>query len=148
MSSREFVEYLLEQLRPLGAVSARRMFGGYGVYYGARMFGLVAEDQLYLKTDEQNRGEFEAQDLKPFVYQTDRRSIAMSYSEAPAEALEDGELLRHWARSAIAAAARAARATAGKTKKKAAKSATKSTAKKAAKRRPAPAQKPRRKSSR
>jgi DNA transformation protein and related proteins len=118
MSSPEFIEYLLEQLRPLGAVSARRMFGGYGVYYGARMFGLVADDQLYLKTDDQNRGEFEAQDLKPFVYQTDSRSITMSYSEAPAEALDDGELLRQWAQSAIAAAGRASKATGGKLAKK------------------------------
>jgi DNA transformation protein len=145
MSSADFVEYLLEQLRPLGAVSARRMFGGYGVYYGARMFGLVADDQLYLKTDDGNRAEFEAQDLKPFVYHTDRRSIAMSYSEAPAEALDDAELLRQWARSAIAAASRAASASGkrapGKSASKPAKTA-KAHAKKIAQ---TPVQKPARK---
>lgn len=138
MSSGEFVEYLLEQLRPLGAVSARRMFGGYGVYYGNRMFGLVADDQLYLKTDDQNRAEFEARDLKPFIYQTERRNIAMSYSEAPAEALDDSEALCEWARSAIAAAARAASASgkragqksSGKPASKAKKAAVKKTARK------------------
>ena len=30
--SSEFVEFVLESLRPLGGVSARRMFGGFGIY--------------------------------------------------------------------------------------------------------------------
>ena len=33
--------YLLELLAPLGAVSARRMFGGIGLFHGGLMFGLT-----------------------------------------------------------------------------------------------------------
>ena len=51
----DFVDFLLEGLQPLGAVSARRMFGGYGIYCEGVMFGLVADDALYLKVDATNR---------------------------------------------------------------------------------------------
>ena len=42
----EFVQSLLELMEPLGPVSARRMFGGYGIYRDGLMFGLVADDEL------------------------------------------------------------------------------------------------------
>jgi hypothetical protein len=54
----EFVEHVLELLAPLGNVSARRMFGGYGIYRDGLMLGLVASDVLYLKADTENRGEY------------------------------------------------------------------------------------------
>lgn len=41
--SREYVDYLLDQLAPLGAVRARAMFGGYGIYLDRLMFALVAD---------------------------------------------------------------------------------------------------------
>jgi DNA transformation protein len=44
----QFVEFLIDQLQPLGGVSARAMFGGWGVYLDGRMFALVAEDTLYV----------------------------------------------------------------------------------------------------
>ncbi|NIR58502.1 MAG: TfoX/Sxy family protein, partial [Gammaproteobacteria bacterium] len=44
----EFVSHLLDMLEPLGPVSARRMFGGYGIYLDRLMFALVADDSLFL----------------------------------------------------------------------------------------------------
>jgi DNA transformation protein and related proteins len=41
--------YLLELLAPLGPISARRMFGGVGLFHGGMMFGLIARDELFLK---------------------------------------------------------------------------------------------------
>ncbi|MBX7056976.1 MAG: TfoX/Sxy family protein [Leptospirales bacterium] len=118
MAEAEFVAFLLEQLRPLGAVRARRMFGGYGVYRGAQMFALVADGVLYLKTDEGNRAEFEAADQRPFVYETKAgRRTAMSYFTAPEESIEDSEQLLRWAQSALAAARRATAASPRQKKK-------------------------------
>ena len=59
----EFVAFVVESLRPLGPVSARRMFGGHGIFLDGVMFGLIADDQLYLKADEENRAAYEAEDL-------------------------------------------------------------------------------------
>ncbi|RYZ13123.1 MAG: TfoX family protein, partial [Myxococcaceae bacterium] len=56
-----FVEYTVELLEPLGPVQARSMFGGWGLYFGGRMFGLIIQGQLYLKTDDVTRPDFEAE---------------------------------------------------------------------------------------
>jgi DNA transformation protein and related proteins len=102
----EFVEHVLELLAPLGSVSARRMFGGFGIYRDGLMFGLVASDVLYLKADTENRGEFEAAGLEPFSYTARRRQVILSYWRAPEEALESDAAMQEWARSAFAAAFR------------------------------------------
>ncbi|MGH8459139.1 MAG: TfoX/Sxy family protein [Nevskiales bacterium] len=101
----EFVDYLLELLTPLGGVRAQRMFGGYGIYRDGLMFGLVANEVLYLKTDESSRAAFEARGLPPFTYQrSGKPAIVMSYHRAPEDALEESETLCRWARDASAAA--------------------------------------------
>jgi len=105
----EFVTHLLDLLEPLGPVSARRMFGGYGIYLEGLMFALVADDTLYLKVDEHSRGAFQAAGLEPFRYSKKGKTYQMSYHAAPEDALEDAELMREWARKAVDAAMRAAR---------------------------------------
>ena len=50
MASRQTtVDFILEQIAGAGAVSARKMFGEYGIYCGEKMVALVCDDQLYLK---------------------------------------------------------------------------------------------------
>lgn len=104
----EFVEYLVEQLQPLGEVTARPMFGGWGVYADGRMFALVADDAFYIKVDDINCPEFEARGLKPFRYDTKNGRATIRYYEPPAEALDDREILCAWARKGVEAAKRAA----------------------------------------
>ena len=70
------------------------------------MFGLVADDVLYLKVDSINWPHYEAADLPRFTYQRQGETIALSYAEAPAECLEDSEVALSWAGAALAAAMR------------------------------------------
>jgi DNA transformation protein and related proteins len=84
------------------------------------MFGLIADDQLYLKVDEGNRAAYEAEGLQPFTYAGRVKPIEMSYREAPSDGFDDPEILCNWAREAYAAALRAdARKTHRKTSGKA-----------------------------
>ncbi len=106
-SGSDYVDYLLELLSPLGSVRAKRMFGGHGMYLEDLMFGLVANDELYLKVDDGNRQAFEDRGLEPFTYMGKNKPVRMSYYHAPEEALEESEVLCDWARDAIAAALRA-----------------------------------------
>ena len=39
--SDEFLEFLLDQLSGWGGVTARKMFGGAGLYRDGKMFGLI-----------------------------------------------------------------------------------------------------------
>ena len=105
----EFVEFVLELLAPLGAVRARAMFGGVGIYQGDSFFAIVVDDKLYFKTDHVTRGEFTVRGLSPFTYTARSKSISMQYYEAPPEVFEEPETMRHLAGQAVSAVIRAKR---------------------------------------
>lgn len=104
----EFVHFVVENLQSLGPVLAKRMFGGHGLFLHDVMFALVAWDTLYLKVDDINRPAYDKRGLRPFSYVGQKgRTATMSYCEAPAESMDEPEILRHWASEAYAAALRA-----------------------------------------
>jgi DNA transformation protein len=107
-NSRDFIEHVLELLRPARA-RARAMFGGHGIYVDAMIVGLVVDDVLYLKTDDESRPRFVAQDLPPFTYRKKTGAVEVtSYYRPPDEALESPDAMREWVRLATGAALRAA----------------------------------------
>jgi len=108
----EFVTYLHELLARFGPVTARRMFGGHGIYHDGVMFALVVDDCLYLKADEANAGEFQRRGLAAFEYTRRGKTVRLGYYQAPGEMLDDPGEARDWARRSFEAALRA-RARAG-----------------------------------
>lgn len=103
------VDFLKELCEPLGDVRFRRMFGGWGLFTGEAMFGLVAGDTLYFKADAETAPLFDAEDLGPFTYQrADRGAVLTSYRRAPERVFDDPDEFRLWARRAMEAAARRA----------------------------------------
>jgi len=119
--SPDYLDHLLDQFAGFGAVEVRRMFSGVGIFRDGLMIGLVTGDTLYFKTDDANRGDFEAAGMAPFSFDRQGRRMVTSYFEAPAEVFDDADALVRWARSAHEAALRADRAKGGKTKAKRAK---------------------------
>lgn len=104
------IDYIRELLEPFGAISARRMFGGYGIYHDSVMIGLVADSTLFLKTDELTRPQFAAAGCRPFVTESRGKPIEMSYWSAPEDAMDSANAMTPWARLAYAAAVRKANA--------------------------------------
>ncbi len=112
-TSSRYVEFVLDQLRPFGAVTARRMFGGFGLYRDGAMFGLIAEDALYFRTAPNDRPAYEAAGMGPFTYETKKgRNTIAAYWAVPAEIQEEPPQLADWAKTALAAAL-AAKTSAG-----------------------------------
>ncbi|MEE9595725.1 MAG: TfoX/Sxy family protein [Acidiferrobacterales bacterium] len=103
----EFVEYLKEVFEQFGSVQARRMFGGYGIYHDGIMFGLVADDTLYLKADDITAEHFVSRSLEQFEYDKGNKVVKMSYYLAPDEIFDDPEEAALWGRRALEAASRA-----------------------------------------
>ncbi|MBM7113071.1 TfoX/Sxy family protein [Archangium primigenium] len=99
----------LELLKPFGPVHARAMFGGWGLFQAGRMFGLILDGRLYLKTDDTSRAAFEAAGGEPFVYDGGKgRQVTLSYWTPPAEVADDAHALLPWVRRAAEAALRVA----------------------------------------
>ncbi len=48
-TSKEYIDYVLECLSHIEGISARKMFGDYGLYMFNRVMGLVCDDQVFLK---------------------------------------------------------------------------------------------------
>jgi len=114
--SDEYVEYVVDQLEFIGPITAKRMFGGVGLYYDGVFFGLIAGDRLYFKVDDGNRQRYIDARARAFQPYGDD-SYSMSYYEVPVTVLEDVDQLARWAREAVAAAERKA-ATIRKARKK------------------------------
>jgi DNA transformation protein len=106
-SDPEFVTFALDLLAPLGPVQARAMFGGHGLYARGVMFGLLDDDELFLKTDDACRPRFVEAGCRRWEY---GRMQSTSYFRPPDEAHEDPEAMLPWARLALDAALRAAAA--------------------------------------
>ena len=100
----QYLAFVLEQLEGVGNVSARRMFGGVGLYSNDLFFGLVDDDTLYFKTDESNSAEYVARKMPRFMPPVNRPMGPMGYHQVPAEIIEDAEALVAWARKSVAVA--------------------------------------------
>lgn len=100
-----YLTYLLDLLSPLGQVSSRSMFGGYGIYRDGVMFALVAYETLHFKVTADNQADYEQAGSQPFTYnKQDGKATVMSYWEVPTDLLEDQDQLLEWARKAYATA--------------------------------------------
>jgi DNA transformation protein and related proteins len=104
----EFIRDLFAPFRP---VTAKRLFGGAGLYADGLMFALVFDGAIYLKVDDTNRADFEREGSSPFTYA--RRNgkgrsgrAALSFWRLPERLYDDPDELAAWAERALAVAER------------------------------------------
>jgi len=122
----DLIAHLHDLSAGFGALDARQMFGGHGVYRDGTMIGLLSDETLYLKTDEQTLPRFQAAGCSPFLYTRRGETVPTSYWTVPEEAMESPQDMRPWLALAWEAAVR----------KAAKKPARQRAAKKAAKKKP------------
>ena len=109
VASDGFADFLREQFASLGPVTMRRMFGKTGVFCDGLMFGMVRDNTLYLRVDEDNRAAFgEAESFPPLNYEKKGCAIDLSFWRAPERLFDEADELAAWARLALAAARRVA----------------------------------------
>ena len=54
-TSQGTIDYILEQIGDAGTVTAKKMFGEYGLYCDGKIVALVCDGQLYLKPTKGGR---------------------------------------------------------------------------------------------
>lgn len=95
-----FLQFVLEQLGGLGAVSHRRMFGGAGLYAGGVFFGVLDDDQVFFRVDQASRPDYERAGSRPFA-PIPGAAPMRGYYAVPPDVLEDRDGLIAWARTAV-----------------------------------------------
>jgi DNA transformation protein len=109
VASDTYAEFLREQLAPLGRVTLRRMFGKTGVFCDGVMFGVVTENTLYFRVDDQNRETFrEAEAFPPLNYAKQGQTIDLAFWRVLERLFDEPDELIAWAHAALAAAHRVA----------------------------------------
>ena len=104
----EFAQFCLEMMALLAPVSAKKMFGGYGIYKNSVMFALIVNDVLYLKTNLNTKSLFIEKQLEPFTYQKQGKTQTIAYYQCPEEAFDDETIMLSWAKVAYLVAIEAA----------------------------------------
>jgi DNA transformation protein len=109
VASESFADFLREQLAPLGHVTMRRMFGKTGVFCDGVMLGMVRDNTLYFRVDDDNREIFkEAESFPPLNYAKKGGTIDLAFWRAPERLFDEPDELAAWARAALGAARRVA----------------------------------------
>lgn len=94
-----FKDFVLDQLADLRGVTARAMFGGYGLYHGATFFGIIHKGRLYFKVTVTTMSRYKERGMKPFRPNAKQR--LKSFYEVPVDIIEDAEALTQWATEAV-----------------------------------------------
>ncbi|MEI8307964.1 MAG: TfoX/Sxy family protein [Chloroflexales bacterium] len=54
-SDEDFVTFIVDQIKDVGAISYRKMFGEYAIYSGGKVVALVCDNQLFVKRTDAGR---------------------------------------------------------------------------------------------
>jgi len=88
-----------------GPITLRRFVGGEGIYAGETMIGMVREDRVFLKTDDETIKAYVKEKCPPFTFKKrGTETIVTTWFEIPARLYDDPEELANWTRDALKAA--------------------------------------------
>jgi DNA transformation protein len=88
-----------------GPIKLRRFFGGEGIHAGDVMIGMIFDDTIYFKTDEETRKAFAAEKSKPFSFMKGGETVVTTWFSLPDRLYDEPEELAQWARAALKVAA-------------------------------------------
>jgi DNA transformation protein len=104
--SDSFLTFVLEQLGAIRELSSRRMFGGVGLYSGDLFFGVIDNDTVFFKVDEETKKRYTKHRMPPFMPIPGKEPMT-GYFQVPPSVLEDADAMGEWAREAVEVSRRA-----------------------------------------
>lgn len=94
-SDQKFVDFVLEQIENAGEITAKKMFGEYGIYADGKIFGLIADNKLFIKPTESGRAFIGGDLLEAPAYEGAKSSFLIE------EKIEDRKWLSELVRISI-----------------------------------------------
>ena len=93
-SDQNFVDFVLDQIKNAGVITAKKMFGEYGIYSDEKLFGLICDNKLFIKPTNSGR-EFIGNVLEAPPYEGAKPSFLIE------DKIEDSEWLSELVRLSI-----------------------------------------------
>lgn len=83
-STQEYIEYVLELLEPMNAISSGRFFGGQGISCNSVQFAMIMGNALFFVVDDTTRDNYLAMGTKCFWYKKKTGKVNVKkYHEVP-----------------------------------------------------------------
>nr|WP_298923358.1 TfoX/Sxy family protein [uncultured Allomuricauda sp.] len=87
-------ELIVQKLSSISDISAKKMFGGHGIFHTGKMFGIIhSKGTAYLKVDISNQKDYEKNGA--------RKHGKMPYYSIPDAVFDDVDTLLLWAKKSI-----------------------------------------------
>ena len=64
-SHADLVQYIADQCAGAGEIATKKMFGDYGIYCDGKLFGLICDDDFFLKPTDAGRRLLREVDMRP-----------------------------------------------------------------------------------
>ncbi len=93
-STRNFVDFVVDQLVDVGQITSRSMFGEYGIWVDGKIVGLICDNKLFIKPTEAGRA-FIVDPVEAPPYEGAKNSFLIE------DKLEDSEWLSHLVRISV-----------------------------------------------
>ncbi|WP_040005728.1 TfoX/Sxy family protein [Fibrisoma limi] len=93
-SDQNFVDFVLDQIKNAGVITAKKMFGEYGIYSDEKLVGLICDNKLFIKPTNSGR-EFIGNVLEAPPYEGAKPSFLIE------DKIEDSEWLSELVRISI-----------------------------------------------
>lgn len=102
------IDMVMELFEPIGDIRVRKMMGGLSIYSADVTFAILTpEGVIYLKVDDHNRADFEAEGQEIFTMTSkDGKVGTMGYYTMPERCYDDPQQLEIWGRKALDVALR------------------------------------------
>lgn len=107
-NSKDYVDFVEEQLAPIPGLASSRFFGGIGLSADGVLFAMIMDNALYFAVGDVTRPRYESMGSRCLWYSTKKGRVDVKkYYELPAEVFEDPDQLLAFAREAVEVARKA-----------------------------------------
>jgi TfoX/Sxy family transcriptional regulator of competence genes len=93
-SDQNFVNFVIEQIKNAGDITAKKMFGEYGIYAEGKLVGLICDNKLFIKPTISGR-EFIGNVVEALPYEGAKPSFLIE------DKIEDSEWLSELVRISV-----------------------------------------------
>ena len=93
-SDQNFVNFVIDQIKNAGEITAKKMFGEYGIYADGKLFGLICDNKLFIKPTISGR-EFIGDVVEALPYEGAKPSLLIE------DKIEDSEWLSELVRTSV-----------------------------------------------